>query len=167
MAWTTPKTDFSPGNVLTADQMNAIGANLNYLGAPSAAWTTFTPQLRTGTTNRTSTVTYARYLRIGSLVIVEASVSATAAGGANEQINLALPTGLTYTGTPADTFVCGSFQVIDAGTAFYTGTAVHQASGYIYGYGYGAVAAMGQSAPAMTIASGDKISYSVMLEVSP
>lgn len=28
MAWTPPKTDFSPGNVLTADQMNNIGANL-------------------------------------------------------------------------------------------------------------------------------------------
>ena len=28
MAWTTPKTDFVPGNVLTADQMNAIGNNL-------------------------------------------------------------------------------------------------------------------------------------------
>ena len=31
MAWTTPKTDFSPGNVLTADQMNAIGNNLTAL----------------------------------------------------------------------------------------------------------------------------------------
>ncbi len=28
MAWTAPKTNFSPGNVLTAAQMNAIGENL-------------------------------------------------------------------------------------------------------------------------------------------
>ena len=28
MAWSAPKIDFAPGNVLTADQMNAIGANL-------------------------------------------------------------------------------------------------------------------------------------------
>ena len=167
MAWNAPATWVS-GAILTAAQLNAqLRDNLNYLGAPSAAWTTFTPQLRTATTNRTSTVTYARYLRIGSLAIIEASVAATAAGGANEQINLALPTGLTYTGTPADTFVCGSFQVIDSGTAYYSGAAIHQVSGYIYGIGYGAVAAMGQSNPAMTMASGDKISYSVVLEVSP
>jgi len=28
MAWTAPKTDFAAGNILTAAQMNAIGANL-------------------------------------------------------------------------------------------------------------------------------------------
>ncbi len=33
MAWTTPKTDFSPGNVLTAAQMNNIGGNLEALTA--------------------------------------------------------------------------------------------------------------------------------------
>lgn len=31
MAWTTPKTDFADGNVLTAAQMNAIGNDLQYL----------------------------------------------------------------------------------------------------------------------------------------
>jgi len=36
MAWTTPKTDFVSGNILTADQMNAIGENLNTVGG---AWT--------------------------------------------------------------------------------------------------------------------------------
>jgi hypothetical protein len=33
MAWTNPKTDFSPGNVLTAAQMNAIGGDLDALTA--------------------------------------------------------------------------------------------------------------------------------------
>ena len=33
MAWTTPKTDFSPGDVLTAAQMNNIGGNLDALTA--------------------------------------------------------------------------------------------------------------------------------------
>jgi hypothetical protein len=33
MAWSTPKTDFSPGNILTAAQMNAIGNNLIAGGA--------------------------------------------------------------------------------------------------------------------------------------
>ena len=31
MAWTTPKTDFANGDVLTATQMNAVGADLQYL----------------------------------------------------------------------------------------------------------------------------------------
>ena len=31
MAWTTPKTNFADGNVLTAAQMNAIGNDLQYL----------------------------------------------------------------------------------------------------------------------------------------
>lgn len=40
MAWTTPKTNFSPGNVLTADQMNAIGGDLVALA--NSASTTLT-----------------------------------------------------------------------------------------------------------------------------
>ena len=32
MPWTTPKTDFVSGNILTAAQMNAIGENLKVLG---------------------------------------------------------------------------------------------------------------------------------------
>lgn len=37
MAWTTPKTDFDPGDVLTADEMNAIGDNLVELRPTHAA----------------------------------------------------------------------------------------------------------------------------------
>ena len=33
MAWTPPKTDFDPGDVLTAAEMNAIGENLDALTA--------------------------------------------------------------------------------------------------------------------------------------
>lgn len=35
MAWTTPKTDFLNGDVLTADQMNAVGGDLSALGYPT------------------------------------------------------------------------------------------------------------------------------------
>ena len=34
MAWTPPKTDFDPGDVLTAAEMNAIGGNLEALYVP-------------------------------------------------------------------------------------------------------------------------------------
>lgn len=44
MPWTAPKTDFSPGNVLTAAQMNAIGQNL-IAGGPDFARATRTAAL--------------------------------------------------------------------------------------------------------------------------
>lgn len=166
MAWVTP-TDVATGDVLTAAKWNQdVVANAEELAPLFGAWTTFVPQLRTSTTNRTSTVTSARYLQIGTLLIVQASVVATAAGGANEQVNLALPTGFTYAATPGDDLVCGTFMVKDTGTAYYTGNAMHFVSGYIYGQAYNSVAPMGQSAPAMTLASNDEISYTVMLEVT-
>ena len=37
MAWTTPKTDFA-SETLTSSQMNAIGANLEYLFAPNSSY---------------------------------------------------------------------------------------------------------------------------------
>ncbi|MCY4018235.1 MAG: hypothetical protein OXG39_02385 [Chloroflexi bacterium] len=36
MAWTTPKTDWSNGELVTAEDMNAIGENLATLQGPSA-----------------------------------------------------------------------------------------------------------------------------------
>lgn len=35
MAWSTPKTDFATGDVLTAAQMNAVGDDLAALGTPT------------------------------------------------------------------------------------------------------------------------------------
>jgi hypothetical protein len=53
MAWTEPKTDFNPGDVLNAAEMNDIGANLNALtGARRLGY-------QTRTTNYTADQTYA------------------------------------------------------------------------------------------------------------
>ena len=66
MPWTTPKTDFSPGNVLTAAQMNAIGENLNAIGG---AWTSYTPTW-TGLTVGNATQD-SRYIKAGRLVVMQ------------------------------------------------------------------------------------------------
>jgi hypothetical protein len=158
----------STGDVLTASRYNQdVIANLTYLSSLASAWTAFTPQLRTATTNRASTVTSARYLRVGSLLIVNATVVASVVGGASEPINLGLPTGFTYTRAASDTNVVGTFQMLDVGTAYYQGAAVHFANGYVYGSAWNSGANMGQGSPAMTMAANDVISYSVTLEVSP
>lgn len=52
MAWTTPKTDFVSGNILTAAQMNAIGNNLLALYGPVQRL-----GFQTRTTTSTSSVT--------------------------------------------------------------------------------------------------------------
>ncbi len=65
MAWTPPKTDFSPGNVLTAAQMNAIGENLSVIGG---AWTSYTPtwtNLTVGNATQASA-----YIAAGKLYVV-------------------------------------------------------------------------------------------------
>lgn len=111
MAWTTPKTDFDPGDVLTSDQMNAIGNNLLTVGG---AWTSYTPTLAQGaTTNISKTVDYAKYLDAGSLTIVRIQLTATGTGTANNAITITTPT----TAAQATLFV-GTGWYDDAGVAY-------------------------------------------------
>ena len=66
MAWTAPKTDFAPGNILNAAQMNAIGNNLleteRVLGKSNALTATFTTSATHTTyqdvTNLDASITY-------------------------------------------------------------------------------------------------------------
>lgn len=85
MAWTTPKTDFASGNILTAAQMNAIGNNLNALiNVTSTTKTdTFSASLSANTfssdvTGLTTTITPTTAT---SKVLVIVTVSATAESG--------------------------------------------------------------------------------------
>jgi hypothetical protein len=165
MAWVTP-TNVATGDVLTAATWNQdVVANAAAVAPFFGAWTTFTPQLRTGTTNRTSTVNYARYVQVGKLVIVQVSVAATAAGGASETIKVGLPSGLTVVNSSPDNII-GSFLIKDTGTAYYVGGANIVEAGYVSGISYGGVNQMGANAPAFTMASGDVLSYAVIVEVS-
>ena len=165
MAWTAPSTWVS-GAILTAAQLNQqLRDNMLELAPFMASWTTYTPQLRTGTTNRTSTVNYGRYLKVGKLVIVQASVTATTGGGASEVLKLGLPSTLNPVNASPDNII-GAFQVKDAGTAYYVGTACIVETGYVSGTGYGANNNMGANAPAMTMATNDVISFEVQYEIA-
>lgn len=90
MAWTTPKTDFDPGDVLTAAEMNAIGENLVTIGE---AWTEYTPTVAGGTiTLGAGGENVARYIKPGRLVMVEGRLLFGTGGSASAgPITFSLP----------------------------------------------------------------------------
>ena len=116
MPWTTPKTDFSPGNVLTAAQMNAIGENLNAIGG---AWTAYTPtwtNLTVGNATQDS-----RYIKAGRLVIVnlEITLGSTSSVGTIPEFSLPANLDASYQFTDFLGFV--SYHDLSTGNV-YAGT---------------------------------------------
>jgi len=130
--------------------------------APIGTWTTFTPQLRTASTNVPSTNNYGRYVQQGKMITAQAKVTATAGGTANGAIKLSIPTATSLNSD--QTF--GVFLIKDTGTAYYSGVAQSVETGYISGQAYGSADTMGANTPAMTIVSGDVVSYAVVYEIS-
>ena len=53
MAWTTPKTDWATGELVTAEDMNAVGENLAQLGNVRSAVAVYTTTERISTASRT------------------------------------------------------------------------------------------------------------------
>ena len=149
--------------------ITANNVNTQYNGtawvevAPIGTWTTFTPQLRTGTTNVASTNNYGRYIVQGKTVTAQAKVTASFGGVANTAIKLSIPTGTMVQSTDA---AIGAFLIKDTGTAYYSGVAVTVETGYVSGQAYNSADNMGANTPAMTIVSGDVVSYSVVYEIS-
>jgi hypothetical protein len=70
---------FLPGDVLTADDLNAIGA-----------WTSYTPVLAQSGT-RTATVNYAEYSVINKVCFVNVDLTCTTTGSAGNAITVTLP----------------------------------------------------------------------------
>jgi hypothetical protein len=120
VAWTTPKTDFAPGNVLTSAQMNAIGNNLLELAPFFAAWTSWTPVI---TQSATVTITNnrSRYIKVGRLVIATFDVSCTSSGTASNVMAISF-SGIAA--AAAGNSAYGSYRIFDAGVTNYVGTLV-------------------------------------------
>ena len=149
--------------------ITATNVNTQYNGtawvevAPIGTWTTFTPQLRTGTTNVNSTNNYGRYVQQGKIITAQAKVTATAVGVASNAIKLSIPTGTAVNTSDA---AIGTVIIKDTGTAFYTGAAAIYEAGYVSGVSYNSTDSMGASAPVMTIAVGDIVSYAITYEIA-
>lgn len=115
MAWTPPKTDFSPGNVLTAAQMNAIGENLDAIGDPWIAYTPTWTNLTVGNATQNSA-----YMNAGTLYLVRINLlwgSTTSISGVPE---FTLPGSVSVNANYHATFVfgVGSLQDASAGLDF-------------------------------------------------
>ena len=143
------------GQILTAATMNSIGA----------AWETYVPVFKTGATTRTTTVAYARFCQIQKLITVQVELVCTEAGTANALLSISLPTTLTYAKPTSPFATVGTFTIQDTGTAFYAGAATLSPNA-ISGLATGSVDNMGASAPAITIAVNDRVSFSVVLEAN-
>jgi len=160
-----------PASPFAGQQIYETDTSLSYTYSGSAwvqtgnlgAWTTFTPQLRTGTTNVASTNNYGRYTIVGKTVTAQAKVTATAVGVASNAIKLSIPTGTAVSGVDA---TIGTYFVKDTGTAYYTGAAAFVETGYVSGQAYNSADNMGANTPAMTIAVGDVVSYAVVYEIA-
>lgn len=166
MAYTTPRT-WVTGELVTAAMLNAnIRDNENAafpLGVD--AWTTFTPTFTQGATI-TKTVTYAKYQRVGRLIVAQVLLAVTSAGTANTQIIVSLP----VTGVGGGNQPIGVFYMSDTSTSpfNYMGFAAMVSTTTVSGIGSGFAGYMGATAGpgGVTLASGDSIGYSVMYEAA-
>jgi hypothetical protein len=144
---------FVAGTVLTAAQLNGIGE----------AWTSYTPIIKGGATTVTATLNYAKWAQVNKVVFVAVDATITSTGATNGAVEVSLPIAPTYS---ANSFVCGSFLIVDTGTAFYSGVAVISGAAVVKGLAYNSADNMGTSTPAMTLVNTDKVSIFVCYEVA-
>ena len=163
MAWTTPKTDFAPGNVLTAAQMNAIGNNLAEFSPLFAAFTSWTPRIDQGAnTNIAKSATDAKYVKVGRLVIANCAITMSGAGVAGSAVLLK---GVSLPAAAASN-VFGNGLLFDASTTtYYNVTAQMNGSDLQFVSDIATNQAWGVN-PNVAIASGDTFRLSFIYEAS-
>lgn len=165
MAWSTPAT-WVAGAVLTAAQLNAqLRDNLN-AAFPLAvdAWTAYTPTL-TQSATVTKTVTYAKYQRVGRLIVVQGNLAVTGAGTAANAVTVGLP----VTAAVGGFMVVGSGYIQDAsaGAVNYSGIAVlASTTTMVFANAQGAATngLLGVGGFAAALAAGDVVTYAATYE---
>lgn len=131
------------------------------------AWTTFTPTM-TQSASLTVTVTYAAYLLIGKLAVVQMRLAITSAGTASNNILVgSIPAAIAPKRTDASAIsVAGTFLYFDASAPLiYQGGAAFNASTTLTLLTTGVANAFGLT-PAVTAANGDLVSLALAYEVA-
>lgn len=126
------------------------------------AWTTFTPTLiQSGAV--TKTVGYAKYARVGRLIVAECRLAVTGTGTAGQPVVVGLPVASVASDRPI-----GSFHLIDISAVLnYTGTAIYEGAwGGVLGLGNAQNAGFGQAQFTAALASGDFVGYAVAYEAA-
>jgi hypothetical protein len=162
----TPKT-WSSGDVLTAAQLNAELRDALLAAFPLAGgvgvWTSFTPTI-TQSGAVTKTVTYARYFRIGRLIIAQAKLDLTGAGTAANDVTIST---LPATAAFGTTMEIGTGVIYDASaTLAYKATVMLVSTTQIRFRPANTTTSgtLGSDTFTAALASGDVISFSIMYE---
>lgn len=145
---------WSPGDILTAEDLNAIGV-----------WTTYVPVLKQSSTV-SATVNFARYVQINKMCAVTVDLVATTNGPSAVGITVSLPFAIVNR-TNATAIGTGYF-FDDSATQGYLLTSLGAANGTtvsFYGEASDATDVFGAS-PAVTIGTGDTLSLSIMYEIN-
>ena len=124
MAWTAPKTDFAPGNILNAAQMNAIGNNLDAVGG---AWIPYTPSV-TNLTLGNGTLAF-QYMNAGQLYVVRFSFAFGSTSSITGVPEFSTPNGSTIDASSV-VHALGVATVWDNGSSVFPGTVLPGASLY-------------------------------------
>lgn len=129
--------------------------------AKLGAWTSYTPSLQQGG-NVSKTVTYARYIKLGLLVIAEVYLQVTGSGSSSTAIEVGLPV------TAARSIVStGTFRVFDASVPTNrTGIAVLANTGEVSGLMDNVTNYMGAAGFTAALASGDSVIVNVTYEAA-
>lgn len=127
------------------------------------AWTAYTPTLAQSVTV-TKTVTYARYARVGRLIVAQALLTITGAGTAGTAVAVGLPVAATASAV-ATAAALGSFSYTDTGTAVYSGTANFIGVSAVAGQAHNLGAFIGQT-PSFAAANTDVVSMTVTYEAA-
>jgi hypothetical protein len=142
---------WQPGDVLTADDLNAIGA-----------WTSYTPVLAQNGT-RTCTVNYAKYVQINKLCFVNVDLTCTTTGSTGDLVTVTLPiTASTSTGNLGG---CGLFfdssatDVMNVWVNADGSTAVR----FLAESSTNSVSGIGNN-PSLALGNGDVLSFSLVYE---
>lgn len=129
--------------------------------AKLTTWTSYTPSLQQGG-NVSKTVTYARYIKLGRLVIAEIYLQVTGSGSSSTAIEVGLPA------TAAQSIVsAGTFRVYDASVPTNrTGIAVLANTGEVSGLMDNVTDYMGAAGFTAALASGDSVIVNVTYEAA-
>ena len=124
-------------------------------------WTSYTPSLQQGG-NVSKTVTYARYIKLGRLVIAEIYLQVTGSGSSSTAIEVGLPV------TAAQSIMStGTFRVYDASVPTNrTGIAVLANTGEVSGLMDNVTNYMGAAGFTAALASGDSVIVNVTYEAA-
>lgn len=142
---------WSAGDILTADDLNAIGL-----------WTSYTPVLEQSGT-RSATVDYAEYVVINKMCIANVKLTCTTSGSSGSRVNVSLP--LTAATTAEKTVVGSGYFFIDGNDVQLVSAAIDTTTKLSFFNEASTGNPWGQS-PSTGLLNGNVISFNVMYEVA-